>query len=66
MMVFVTTSRFGRKGVDYAVRNGILAIYRDRLDLWNNGAYLMSFAEVNGAGQGDSRHRSRWKQVHGK
>jgi restriction system protein len=66
LAVFVTTTRFSRQGLEFAVRNGILAIHRDHLGLWNNGASLMSLTEVNGAGQGDSRHRARWKQAYGK
>jgi restriction system protein len=66
LALFVATTRFSKQGEDFAVRNGILAIHRDHLGLWNNGASLLSLAEVNGAGQGDSRHRSRWKQAYGK
>ncbi|WP_455711886.1 hypothetical protein [Streptomyces griseorubiginosus] len=40
-------------------------MHRDHLGLWNNGASLMSLSEVNGRGQGDARHRKRWKQAYG-
>ncbi|OXY99231.1 restriction endonuclease [Streptomyces diastatochromogenes] len=64
--VFVTTTRFSRPSERFAVEHGILAVHRDHLGLWNNGAYLWSLSRVNGRGQGDSRHRARWKQVYGK
>ncbi|MFF5984946.1 hypothetical protein ACFY78_39515 [Streptomyces olindensis] len=41
-------------------------MHRDHLGLWNSGASLLSLPEVNGHGQGDSRHRARWKQAYGK
>ncbi|WNI19672.1 restriction endonuclease [Actinacidiphila sp. ITFR-21] len=66
LAVFVTTTLFSAQGEGFAVQNGIFAIHRDHLGLWNNGASLMSPVEVNGVGQGDSRHRSRWKQAYGK
>lgn len=53
--VFVTTTRFSRSSERFAVRHGILAVHRDYLGLWNNGASLLSLSEVNGCGQGDSR-----------
>ncbi|MET7730049.1 restriction endonuclease [Streptomyces sp. NPDC005402] len=63
--VFVTTSRFTGPSESFAVQHGILAVHRDLLGLWNNGASLMSVAGVNGRGQGDARHRTRWKQAYG-
>lgn len=66
LAVFVTTTRFSRPSEDFALRNGILAVHRDLLGLWNNGATLQSLSTVNGRGQGDSRHRSRWKHAYGK
>ncbi len=66
LAVFVTTTRFSRPSEDFALRNGILAVHRDLLGLWNNGATLLSLSTVNGHGQGDSRHRTRWKQAYGK
>ncbi|MGY4921259.1 restriction endonuclease [Streptomyces sp. 900105755] len=64
--VFVTTTRFSRPSERFAVEHGILAVHRDHLGLWNNGASLLSLSRVNGRGQGDSRHRARWKQAYGK
>ncbi|MFF4507568.1 restriction endonuclease [Streptomyces sp. NPDC001401] len=64
--VFVTTTRFSRPSENFAVEHGILAVHRDHLGLWNNGASLLSLSGVNGQGQGDTRHRARWKQAYGK
>ena len=64
--VFVTTTRFSRPSEKFAVQHGILAVHRDHLGLWNSGASLLSLGEVNGGGQGDARHRTRWKQAYGK
>lgn len=64
--VLVTTTRFSRPSERFAVEHGILAVYRDHLGLWNNGASLLALSRVNGRGQGDSRHRARWKQAYGK
>jgi restriction system protein len=64
--VFVTTTRFSRHSEKFALQHGILAVHRDHLGLWNNGASLLSLSEVNGQGQGDSRHRARWKQAYEK
>ncbi len=64
--VFVTTTRFSRPSERFAVEHSILAIHRDHLGLWNNGASLLSLSRVNGRGQGDARHRTRWKQAYGK
>lgn len=64
--VFVTTTRFSRPSERFAVQHGILAVHRDHLGLWNSGASLLSLGEVNGGGQGDTRHRARWKQAYGK
>ncbi|MGX5188321.1 restriction endonuclease [Streptomyces avermitilis] len=64
--VFVTTTRFSRPSERFAVEHGILAVHRDHLGLWNNGASLLALSDVNGHGQGDSRHRDRWKQAYGK
>ncbi|MGW6791284.1 restriction endonuclease [Streptomyces chartreusis] len=66
LAVFVTTTRFSRPSEKFALQHGILAVHRDHLGLWNNGASLLSLGEVNGQGQGDSRHRARWKQAYGK
>ncbi len=63
--VFVTTTRFSRPSERFAVQHGILAVHRDHLGLWNSGASLLSLGEVNGSGQGDVRHRTRWKQAYG-
>ena len=64
--VFVTTTRFSRPSVAFAVEHDILAVHRDHLGLWNNGASLSSLLSVNGGGQGDSSHRTRWKKTYGK
>lgn len=66
LAVFVTTTRFSRPSERFALQHGILAVHRDLLGLWNNGASLLSLADVNGRGQGDARHRARWKQAYGK
>lgn len=63
--VFVTTSRFTGPSEKFALVHDILAVHRDHLGLWNNGASLLSLSEVNGRGQGDARHRRRWKQAYG-
>ncbi|WP_340560030.1 restriction endonuclease [Streptomyces sp. GSL17-111] len=63
--VFVTTTRFSGPSGSFAVQNGIIAVHRDLLGLWNSGASLTSLIEVNGSGQGDVRHRARWKQTYG-
>ncbi|MDX3213971.1 restriction endonuclease [Streptomyces sp. ME02-6991-2B] len=63
--IFVTTTRFSRPSQAFALEHGILAVHRDYLGLWNNGASLTSLISVNGAGQGDSTHRQRWKKTYG-
>ncbi|WP_241827213.1 restriction endonuclease [Streptomyces graminilatus] len=65
LAVFVTTTRFSRPSEGFAVQHGILAVHRDHLGLWNSGASLLSLGEVNGGGQGDPRHRTRWRQAYG-
>jgi restriction system protein len=65
LAVFVTTTRFSGPSERFATRHGILAVHRDHLGVWNNGASLLSLSEVNGRGQGTSRHRARWKQAYG-
>ncbi|MFJ9011607.1 restriction endonuclease [Streptomyces canus] len=50
--VFVTTTRFSRPSERFAVEHGILAVHRDHLGLWNNGASLLALSRVNGRGQG--------------
>jgi restriction system protein len=64
--VFVTTTRFSRPSEKFALQHQILAVHRDHLGLWNSGASLLSLIEVNGRGQGDARHRARWKQAYEK
>ncbi|MFJ2194085.1 restriction endonuclease [Kitasatospora sp. NPDC087861] len=64
--VFVTTSRFTRPAQNLCTEHGIWALHRDMLGLWNNGASLRSFPQVNGAGQGDRQHLARWKHTYGK
>lgn len=63
--VFVTTSRFTGPSERFALEHAILAVHRDLLGLWNNGASLVSLGPVNGRGQGDARHRARWKKAYG-
>ncbi|WP_406166210.1 restriction endonuclease [Streptomyces canus] len=63
--VFVTTSRFTGPSEKFALEHDILAVHRDLLGLWNNGASLASLGPVNGRGQGDARHRARWKKAYG-
>jgi restriction system protein len=65
LAVFVTTTRFSRQSEDLCVHNDILAIHRDHLGLWNNGATLQSLISINGSGQGDQQHRARWKKTYG-
>ncbi|WP_307853885.1 restriction endonuclease [Streptomyces tagetis] len=57
--VFVTTTRFSGPSERFAVQNGILAVHRDHLGLWNNGTPLTTLAELNGTGQGDPHHHTR-------
>ncbi|MEU6990622.1 restriction endonuclease [Streptomyces sp. NPDC046465] len=64
--VFVTTTRFSCPSEKFALQHGILAVHRDHLGLWNNGASLLSLSEVNGQEHGASRHRARWKQAYEK
>ncbi|WP_241662354.1 MULTISPECIES: hypothetical protein [unclassified Streptomyces] len=54
----MTTTRFSRPSERFAM-HGILAVHRDHLGLWNQGASLLSLSEVNGRDQGDSRHSAR-------
>jgi restriction system protein len=65
LAVFVTTTRFSGPSEKFALQHGILAVHRDHLGLWNNGSSLLSLAEVNGRGQGDARHRARWRGAYG-
>ncbi|WP_405791394.1 restriction endonuclease [Streptomyces sp. NBC_00029] len=62
--VFVTTSYFSGPAERCAVQNGVVAVHRDHLGLWNNGAALLLLTEVNGAGQGDRRHRALRKNTY--
>ncbi len=64
LAVFVTTTRFSRQALAFAVKNGILAIHRDHFGLWNSGASLISLSDVNGSGQGNSQHRAVWKRTY--
>jgi restriction system protein len=64
--IFVTTTRFSRQAEAFAVDHHILTLHRDFFGLWNNGTPLLSLAEVNGSGQGEARHRARWKQTYPK
>ncbi|MER6525634.1 restriction endonuclease [Streptomyces sp. NPDC001508] len=62
--IFVTTTYFTGPAEQTAVQNGMIAVHRDHLGLWNNGASILSFSQVNGSGQGDRRHRARWKETY--
>ncbi|MCI3271821.1 restriction endonuclease [Streptomyces cylindrosporus] len=64
--VFVTTTRFSGQAMDVVLRNGIIALNRDLLGLWNSGASLPSLMGVNGSGQGDARHLARWRSTYGR
>ncbi|MGW1195448.1 restriction endonuclease [Streptomyces sp. NPDC002536] len=63
--VFVTTTRLSGPSAGFARTNGIIAIHRDLLGLWNSGTSLEAVAGVNGAGQGDRNHQRRWKKTYG-
>lgn len=63
--IFVATTYFSGPAEKFAVENDILAVHRDHFGLWNNGASLPSLGAVNGMGQGDRRHRERWKETYG-
>jgi restriction system protein len=60
LAVCVTTTRLSRPSLGFAVQNRILAIHRDSLGLWNNGATLHSLPSVNGAGQVRLCTRTSW------
>ncbi|MCX5602971.1 restriction endonuclease [Streptomyces phaeochromogenes] len=64
--IFVATTRFSPQAESFAVKHHILTLHRDFFGLWNNGTPLLSLAEVNGRGQGEARHRARWKQTYSK
>ncbi|WP_406485692.1 restriction endonuclease [Streptomyces phaeochromogenes] len=64
--IFVATTRFSPQAESFAVKHHILTLHRDFFGLWNNGTLLLSLAEVNGRGQGEARHRARWKQTYSK
>ncbi len=63
--ILVATTYFSGPAEKFAAENGILAVHRDHFGLWNNGASLPSLGAVNGLGQGDRRHRERWKETYG-
>nr|WP_245694887.1 restriction endonuclease [Streptomyces antibioticus] len=64
--VFVTTIRLSRpfREVRGGARHSRCAPRSPRLV--DHGASLLTLSRVNGRGQGDSRHRARWKQAYGK
>ncbi|MFE2940122.1 restriction endonuclease [Streptomyces sp. NPDC059255] len=62
--IFVATTYFSGPAENFATENDVLAVHRDHLGLWNNGASLVSLGAVNGSGQGDRRHRARWKETY--
>ncbi|MER5465826.1 restriction endonuclease [Streptomyces sp. NPDC002668] len=63
--IFVATIYFSAPAQRFASDNEIIAVHRDHLGLWNSGASLLSLSAVNGLGQGDRRHRERWKKTYG-
>ncbi|MYV72330.1 restriction endonuclease [Streptomyces sp. SID2131] len=63
--IFVATTYFSGPAEKFAAENDILAVHRDHFGLWNNGASLPSLGAVTGLGQGDRRHRERWKETYG-
>ncbi|MFJ1594364.1 restriction endonuclease [Kitasatospora albolonga] len=63
--IFVATTYFSGPAEKFAAENDVLAVHRDHFGLWNNGASLSSLGAVNGLGQGDRRHRARWKETYG-
>lgn len=65
LAICVTTARFSRPARDFAAQNAIATMHRDHVGLWNSGAALASLLGVSGAGQGDGRHRARWKKTYG-
>ncbi|MFG3662508.1 restriction endonuclease [Streptomyces sp. NPDC047706] len=64
--IFVATTRFSPQAEAFAVEHHILTLHRDFFGLWNKGTSLLSLADVNGRGQGEARHRARWKQTYSK
>ncbi|MER5252620.1 MULTISPECIES: restriction endonuclease [unclassified Streptomyces] len=63
--ICVTTARFSRQAQTFATGNGIATLHRDHVGLWNSGAALESLIGLGGAGQGDNRHRVRWRKTYG-
>lgn len=63
--ICVTTARFSRPAQAFAAQNGIITLHRDLVGLWNSGTALGTLLGVGGAGQGDVRHRARWKKTYG-
>ncbi|MEU0122191.1 restriction endonuclease [Streptomyces albidoflavus] len=64
--IFVATTRFSPQAEAFAVEHHILTLHSDFFGLWNKGTPLLSLADVNGRGQGEARHRARWKQTYSK
>ncbi|MFE0421116.1 restriction endonuclease [Streptomyces sp. NPDC058953] len=63
--IFVTTTFFTGPAEDFAARNAIVAIHRDHLGQWNNGASLPSLTTIGASGQGDRHHRRRRRETYG-
>ncbi|CAL9484632.1 restriction endonuclease [Streptomyces sp. enrichment culture] len=63
--VFVATTYFTAPAERFATHNGIVAVHRDHLGLWNSGASLPSLTAVNGAGQGTRPHQRRRRETYG-
>jgi restriction system protein len=62
--VFVATCPFSKAALGLAVQHGVLALHRDLLGQWNIGTPLPALLPINGTGQGDQRHRRRWRQTY--
>ncbi|WP_369202107.1 restriction endonuclease [Streptomyces sp. PU-14G] len=62
--VFAATCPFSRAALDLAVQQGVLAVHRDLLGVWNTGTPLQAMLPLNGMGQGDRAHRRRWRNTY--
>ncbi|MFI6088024.1 restriction endonuclease [Streptomyces sp. NPDC051218] len=63
--ICVTTARFSHPAHTFAAEHGIATLHRDHMGLWNSGTTLEALLGVSDAGQGDVRHRARWKKTYG-
>ncbi|MET8740811.1 hypothetical protein [Streptomyces sp. NPDC004728] len=64
MAIFAAATYFSGPAERFATENNMLAVHRDHLGPWNNGAPLLLLGVVNGLGQGARRHRERWKEMY--